>query len=60
MNLNLHVKSKFNLGFHIWIVNFEKSVYKLLQINVAITVKVQYSEKSLTNDTWELRVLKGI
>ncbi len=56
----LHIKGKFNLSFHVWIVYFEKAVNELFQINIAVAIQIQDSEKSLTNDSWKLRVLKGI
>ena len=56
----LHVESQFNLSFHVRIVYFEKTVNELLQINIAVAIQIQDSEKSLTNDSWKLRVLKGI
>ena len=54
----LHVESQFDLSFHVWIVNFEKSMYELLQIDVPVTVQIQNSEEPLTNDSWKLGVLK--
>ena len=47
----VHIKSKFNLSFHIWIVNLKKTMHELLQVDVAIAVQIQHSEKSLCYDT---------
>ena len=60
MQKELHIKGQFNLSFHVWIIYFEKTVDELLQINIAVAIQIQDSEKSLTNDSRKLRVLKGI
>ncbi len=53
----LHVKGKFDLGIHIGIVDFEKSVHELFQVDVAIAVQIKDGEKSFSNNSWQLRVL---
>ncbi len=56
--LHLHIECQFDLGFNIGIVNFEKSMHELLQIDVAVGIEIQHCEEPFTYDAWKLRVLK--
>lgn len=40
----LHVKGKFDLGLHIGIVDFEKSVHELFQVDIAIAIQIKDGE----------------
>ena len=55
----LHVKGKFHLNFQRAIVDFKAPVHELLQINVPLLLEVQYIKKTLSNNTWQSRILKG-
>lgn len=57
MPVNLHVESELKFRLSVRVVDLEKAVDELLEVNVSTVVEVEHSEEALTNDTWKLRVL---
>lgn len=53
------IEGELDLGLHIRVVDLEEPVHELLQVNIAVPVEVEHREESLSDDTGQLRVLKG-
>ena len=53
------IESELDLGLHIRIVDLEEAMYELLQVNEAVPIEVEHREESLSDDSGQLRVLKG-
>ena len=56
-DLHLQVENKLELGIDVGIVDLEKSVNKLFEVNVATVIQVEYRKEALSNNTWKLTIL---
>ena len=51
------VKCKLNFGLEIRVVNLEKSLYELFDVNVPVPIQIDDLEESLANNSRQLAVI---
>ena len=53
----LHIECELHFRVVVGVVDLEKAVDELFQIDVSTSVQVEHCEEALSNDSWELGVL---